>query len=67
MANKTFYIPDRDEELWEAAERVAKLRKTSVYQVVRDSMDRHLPIIAAEPAPAERWAGIAAEPEAHSA
>lgn len=67
MANKTFYIPPRDEELWEAVERVAKVKKTSAYQVVRDSIDKGLPIIAAEPAPADRWAEIAAEPQGQAA
>lgn len=64
VANKTLYIPPGDEELWEAAKRVADLKKTSVYQLIRESLDRQLPIIAAEPAPAEKWAGIAADPQA---
>lgn len=67
MANKTLYIPPRDEGLWEAADRVADQRKTSLYQIVRQALDAQLPIIAAQPTPEDRWAGIGADLEAHAA
>lgn len=61
MANKTFYIPERDKPLWDAAQRVAERDKTSLYRIVTNALESHLPAAAAEPAPEDRWARIAAD------
>ena len=63
MANKTFYIPDDDAALWDAARRVAKRRRTSLYRVVADALVEDLPRQDAEtpPEPTDRWAHIAAD------
>ncbi len=62
MANKTFHIPEGDAELWAALGRVAKLKRTSQYRVLRDALAAHLPKAAAEPAPAaDPWTQLAAD------
>lgn len=63
--NKTFYVPDRDKPLWDAAQRIAKRDGLSLYRIVANALEAHLPTVAAEPAPEDRWAHIAAnEPTA---
>lgn len=61
------YIPERDEPLWEAAQRVADLHEVSLYSVVRDALTDQLPKIATKPTPAEQWSQIVPEPEAQRA
>jgi hypothetical protein len=61
MANKTFHIPDDEIPLWEAAQRVAKQQRTSLYRVVAEALETDLPRIAAKPTGEERWARIAAD------
>ncbi|MEU7170350.1 hypothetical protein ACIODS_12395 [Micromonospora chalcea] len=60
MPNKTLYIPERDVPLWDAAQRVADRQKVSLYRVVSDALEAHLPVAANEPDPQDRWANIAA-------
>lgn len=57
---KTLYIPKSDRKLWQAAERVADAKEISLYKVLREALDKQLPLIAAAPAPSERWDEIAA-------
>lgn len=64
---KTLYIPKGDRGLWKAAERVADQHDTSLYKILREALDKQLPIIAAKPAPDERWEHIAPESEAQTA
>lgn len=61
MPNKTLYIPDRDRPLWDAAQRVADRNKVSLYRIVSDALQHHLPAVAANPTPDERWANLAAD------
>ncbi len=61
MANKTLYIPDRDQPLWEAAQRVADRKRISLYRLVANALESHLPSAAEEPAPHDRWAQIAVD------
>ncbi|GGM26858.1 hypothetical protein GCM10011608_09550 [Micromonospora sonchi] len=64
MPNKTLYIPDRDVPLWEAAQRVADRQKVSLYRVVSDALENHLPTAVSEPGPRDRWRHIAADQNA---
>lgn len=66
-SNKMLYIPERDEPLWQAAQRVADLHEVSLYSVIRDALTDHLPRIATKPTPAERWSQLASKPEARKA
>jgi hypothetical protein len=61
MPNKTFYVPDRDKPLWDAAQRIAKRDGISLYRVVADALESHLPAVATAPPPEDRWAHIAAD------
>lgn len=63
MANKTFHIPADEVSFWNAAERVASKRKTSLYRLVSDTLQRELPRLDAEAndQPADPWAHIAAD------
>ena len=63
MPNKTFHIPEDERPLWDAAQRVAKLHRTSLYRVVATALENDLPRAAVEvPAdPADRWAHIASD------
>jgi hypothetical protein len=61
MPNKTFHIPDDEMPLWEAAQRVAKRQRTSLYRIVAEALENDLPRIAAKPSPEDRWAHIAAD------
>jgi hypothetical protein len=61
MANKTFHIPADEQPLWDAAARVAKQHRTTLYRIVAEALENDLPRIAAKPAPDERWAHIAAD------
>jgi Na+-transporting NADH:ubiquinone oxidoreductase subunit NqrF len=58
MPNKTLYIPERDIPLWEAAQRLADRQKVSLYRIVSESLNAHLPVIAEQPAPEDRWTRI---------
>jgi hypothetical protein len=59
VSNKTLWIPEDDMPMWDAAERVAKQKKTSLYRVVREALRRDLPRAAAEQP--DDWSQIAAE------
>lgn len=61
MPNKTFHIPEDEVPLWEAAQRVAAKRRTSLYRVVSDALKNDLPRLdaEAEERPADPWAHIA--------
>lgn len=59
MANKTLHIRPCDEPLWAAAGRVARRDKTSLYAVLTEALEAHLPAVAAGPSRSERWAQIA--------
>lgn len=59
MPRKTVYVGDRDLPAWQAAERLAKKHETSVSQIVAEALAAYLPRVAAQPAPADRWAAIA--------
>lgn len=63
MPNKTLYIPDDEIALWDAAQRVAKLHRTSLYRVVAEALKNDLPRAAAEPPTDlnDQWAHIAAD------
>jgi hypothetical protein len=63
MPNKTLYIPDDEIPLWEAAQRVAAKRRTSLYRVVSEALQRDLPRADAEAdhKPSDPWARIAAD------
>lgn len=61
MPNKTFYIPDQDVPLWEAAQRVATRQRTSLYRLVANALESHLPKAAEAPTPEDRWATLAAD------
>ena len=61
MANKTLYIPDRDQPLWDAAQRVADHKRVSLYRLLASALESYLPAAAAEPAPQDRWAQVAAD------
>lgn len=63
MPNKTFHIPEEEIPLWEAAQRVATKRRTSLYRVVSESLRSELPRLDAEAQdwPADPWAHIAAD------
>jgi hypothetical protein len=61
MPNKTFHIPDDEQALWDAAQRVAKQQRTSLYRIVAEALSSELPRIAERPSPEDRWANIAAD------
>jgi hypothetical protein len=64
VPNKTFHIPDDEVALWEAAQRVATKRRTSVYRILSTALQHELPRLDAEPVedrPADPWAHIAAD------
>lgn len=63
MATKTLYVGDRDGPLWEAAQRVADRRRTSLSRLVTEALERHLPdlVDAPEPPPTDRWNDLAAD------
>lgn len=56
MANKTLHIPPADEPMWEAAQRIATQRKTSLYRVIAEALEDYLPRAADRQT---RWAHIA--------
>lgn len=56
--NKTLYIPPADAPLWEAAERVAARHDMSLYRLVAEALEHHLPDAAARPTRTERWATV---------
>ena len=60
MSKKTLYIPKRDKPLWDAAQRIADRKQVSLYRVLTDALENHLPVAANEPDPQDRWAHIAA-------
>lgn len=65
MAQKSVYIRPDDTPVWEAAERMARRRRTSVSHLIVEALEAHLPRIAAtEPLPAVRWSDLAAEQSA---
>ncbi len=57
MPNLNLYIPQPDIPLWGAARRIARARGISVYRLVTEALQRHLP--DAETNPADRWNEIA--------
>lgn len=61
MPNKGLYVPDAEIPLWEAAARVAKKHKVSLYRVVSDALKADLARADAEGPlkPAETWSHIA--------
>ncbi len=59
MAVRKVYVGERDGPLWEAAERVAKQRDTSVSRLVVAALEDYLPRVVSEPDPSDRWAAIA--------
>lgn len=59
--NVTFHIPQRDEPMWAAVDRMAERHQTSRYRLVADAIEAHLTRLAAEPTPRERWANLAAD------
>lgn len=63
MPNKGLYIPDADVPLWDAAQRVAKKHKISLYRVVADALKADLPRADSDGPlkPAETWTHIASE------
>lgn len=61
VPNKTFHIPEDEIPLWEAAQRVARQQRTSLYRVVAEALETDLPRIAAKPTGEARWARIAAD------
>lgn len=61
MGNKTFHIPDDEQALWDAAQRVAKAQRTSLYRIVAEALATDLPRIAAKPRPEDQWAHIASD------
>lgn len=61
MANKTFHIPEADEPMWQAAQRIANRRRTTVYRLVAEAMEDYLPRAAER---RDRWQTVAADTEA---
>lgn len=61
MAQRTLYVREPDEPVWEAAARMAKRRRATLSQLVADALKDYLPRLADEPDPADRWAAIAAD------
>lgn len=63
MPNKTFHIPEDEIPLWEAAQRVAAKRRTSLYRVLSEALQNDLPRLAAEAEdrPADPWSHIASD------
>lgn len=61
MPNKTLYIRDADEPVWDAASRVARRDRVSLSQLVTEALETHLPKLAEQPSRDDRWAQIAAE------
>jgi hypothetical protein len=63
MPNKGLYIPDAEVPLWDAAQRVAKKHRTSLYRIVADALKADLERADAEGPlkPSENWSHIAAD------
>jgi hypothetical protein len=66
VPHKTLYVAERDISLWEAAQRVADLRKTSLSRIVVEALENDLPRAATDDptppeTPTDRWAHIAAD------
>lgn len=63
MPNKGLYIPDAEIPLWDAAQRVAKKHKVSLYRVVAEALKHDLARADTEGpvAPSREWDGIAAD------
>jgi hypothetical protein len=63
MPHKTLYVSERDLSLWDAAQRVADRRKTSLSRVVAEALTEDLPRQDAQTVetPADRWAHIASD------
>lgn len=61
MANVTLYVSEQDQPVWQAAKRMARLRRISKSQLVTRALEEYLPRIADEPDPADRWSQIAAD------
>jgi hypothetical protein len=63
MPHKTLYVSAADQSLWDAAQRVADRKNTSLSRIVAEALENDLPRAAAEisEAPADRWAHIAAD------
>lgn len=59
--NKTLYIPPADAALWEAAERVASRHDMSLYRLIAEALENHVPAVAERPTRAERWATVATD------
>lgn len=66
MPHKTLYVPNKDESMWAAAQRVADKTDVSVSRIVSEALRLHLPAVAAEleqkrdEPVADEWAGLAA-------
>lgn len=63
MPHKTLYVSERDLPLWDAAQRVADRRKTSLSRVVVEALTEDLPRQDAKTTetPADRWAHIGSD------
>ena len=63
MPHKTLYVSADDQSLWDAAQRVADRKKTSLSRIVAEALENDLPRAAAEipETTADRWAHIAAD------
>jgi hypothetical protein len=59
--NKTLYLPDAAEPVWDAAERVARKRGIKLGPMLTALLEENLPRLAEEPDPRDRWAQIAAD------
>jgi len=66
VPHKTLYVPDKDESMWAAAQRVADKTGVSVSRIVSKALQHHLPTVAAEleqrqeEPVVDEWAGLAA-------
>jgi hypothetical protein len=61
VPNKTLYVRDGDEAVWEAASRVARRNRISLSRLVTDALEAHLPTAAAEPTRTDRWSHFATD------
>lgn len=59
--NKTFYLGKRAQPIWAAAQREADRRDVGLGQLLTDLLEKHLPALAEEPTPQDRWARISAD------
>lgn len=64
MAVKPISYPNEAEPLIEAAVQQAKRHNKTFSQFALEALEDKVKKAAAEPTPAERWAGITAEPSA---